>query len=1544
MRFRKNIFLLFILSAAGLVPGSALTQTQTITRSPTFVSVNQNMWGPNGSPFTLNKNISIFNFPFNATTPPVGAITNLAGYKFGGTLDGGIWGGFEMKFIMQGFTTGSLDVDYPVQVDITAPADSSFDKGENITLNTNYTVLGGANFNTVYPNAGELRLDLIWSLGMQVNLTICAFTCLNIPIIPYFNIAPQTLNIFKVDQTGAEILGPVYPFTNLLCTSGFPPCVPGKVILAASPAVIPDNDFGISGSLAIPSVSTTSSVMGNNCLKAYGQDPYANINLELFKLISNFVTEPITKTILGNLSGSFALPDPFGSVWGAELNYTIMSASFDVNNYNTQNFTFCPTINMTLGFSTKMDYTVTDPANGNSLVSSGSGTSVQFEVGHDLNLSYPCDYDFVEFTPIFEIENTVTNTTYDSLALDFLFSALEFSVDLPSITIIPEICFPEVCINIPYPCPTWSKPWKWCSKKVCTPAFCTPALVFPGFSWGFGPLLSLSQPIASINIPYYSNSWELGGFNIDTGSVFTLIPRKYFANMDSVDVACNGDQTGSATVNVTNGNPPFTFEWHTNAITTSGTQTSTLSNIGAGSAFAKVTDANGCQILASSYLNGPILALGFDNAFTTNVDCNTNSSGAIDIAVSGGTAPYSYAWSNAATTQDLNSIAAGQYDVIVTDANGCQVNDTFVVTEPSAVSASIVQTDVTCFGFTNGAADLSIAGGTAPYTVLWSTGSTLEDIGNLAAGPYNVTVTDLNNCVATASTTVIQPVAAVTTSSVVTDVTCFGFSDGIIDVTVAGGTPPYTFNWINNSYQVLTAVTEDISNQVAEIYTVFATDSKGCGDTLVSTISEPAALAVTNVKTHVNCFGQSTGAIDITVTGGNIPYSYSWSNGATTEDISAIPAGNYSVTVTDLKNCTITLNTQVDQPAAGLSSMITPVHVLCFGNATGEADLQVTGGTQPYSYSWSNSSVAPKITGLIAAQYVVTITDGKACLLNDTIDIIEPVAPLGIANIQNMVTCFGFGNGSIDLTTTGGTVPYTFQWSTSNSQILSAVSEDILNLGPEVYTVLVSDANACITSSSFTITEPPAINLSSSLTAVNCFAGTDGDIDLTVTGGTLNYTYLWSNSAATQDLASIPAGTYTVTITDGNNCTKTASYQVTQPDSALVAVTVEDAIGCSGAVTGGASVSASGGTFPYTYLWSNGATTPDIDSIPAGVYAVVVTDANNCIANSGTVVTEPGSPLILTTTVDSLSCFGIADGHIQVSIAGGTMPYKYQWADSSFLLNQTLDEISGIPAGTYTIFVTDRNECKESQTVQVMEPDEYSVSFTTDAASCFGGSDASINITVGGGTLPYSFIWSNGGNAEDLNNIAAGLYSVVITDANGCQFEQFIPVGQSSEILIESEIGEISCKDQADGFIRIIASGGTQPYTFIWSNGGSNDEINDLGEGTYTLVLIDDQSCQFTADYELTLPANECVNIPTSFTPNADGINDTWVLRNLDLYVNATVEIFNQWGTVVFDSQGQYQAWDGRYMGSELPASTYYYVIDLGNGDAPYSGAVTIVR
>jgi gliding motility-associated-like protein len=688
-------------------------------------------------------------------------------------------------------------------------------------------------------------------------------------------------------------------------------------------------------------------------------------------------------------------------------------------------------------------------------------------------------------------------------------------------------------------------------------------------------------------------------------------PNVLSGTMSKVDVLCHGNTTGIVEINPSGGVAPYTYAWQ-NSQNVLVANTSTLTNVKAETYQVTVTDANGCTFISSEVINQPSkLTLG---AAVTDVNCNGGSDGAIDLTVSGGIAPYTYVWTNSVpntvgVSQDISGIIAGTYSVVVTDNNGCIANTTETVTQPlSPILVNVEVTPVLCNGENTGAINLTVSGGTPSYTYSWASGQITEDINNILSGTYQYTVIDNNGCTSTGNVLVTQPSQPLSVTNIITDVNCFGEANGSIDLTVNGGTPGYTYEWTSSAFQ-LSNTNQDLINYIADDYRYKITDDNGCTIIDTLTITEPTLLNSTVVGTNILCKGETTGAIDLSVVGGVFPYTYAWNDGSIIEDLVNLPAGNFSVVVTDNNGCTTSNSIELTEPQDTLFYSFTVKDVTCNDGTDGEIVLSVEGGTNPYTYDWSTGDTSSTIQNLVAGVYGFLVTDNNGCTVTDTATIEQP-DPITLNEVITDVSCYGFKDGAIDVTPTGGTAPYDFTWFNTDFG-LSAQTEDLINFPAEVYQLEIVDTNGCMYEMFLEIEQPDSIIIEYTFSIVSCNDGSDASIDVEVTGGTPAYIYDWSNGATTQDLINIPAGVYNLNLEDQNGCKDSVKVEITQPEPIAMSFETTN-ITCKDQTDGTAYATAIGGNGGYTFYWDNGTIDAYTDNLPSDWHSVQVVDILGC--------------------------------------------------------------------------------------------------------------------------------------------------------------------------------------------------------------------------------------------------------------------------------------------------------------------------------------------
>ena len=923
-------------------------------------------------------------------------------------------------------------------------------------------------------------------------------------------------------------------------------------------------------------------------------------------------------------------------------------------------------------------------------------------------------------------------------------------------------------------------------------------------------------------------------------SVIITQPLLLTSAASGVAPVCFGASTGTGNITANGGTSPYSYNWG------GGITAQNPSTLSAGTYIVTVTDANGCTGQSSvSLVSPPAISV---TATGNNVACNGSNTGTIIINVSGGTSPYTYNWGGGITTQNRNNLATGSYTVTITDHAACTSTNTTIVGQSTNLAVSATATDATCFGSNNGAVTATASGGTTPYTYDWGGGITTSLRNNAAAGSYTVIVTDHLGCSVSASSVVGQP-GMLSISSTTSPATCFGGSGGAIHITAAGGTGAYTYNWGGG------IVTQNRNNLFAGNYTLTVTDNAGCNVSSLITVVQPAQVALASTQTNVSCNAGSDATIQLIAGGGTGAYTYNWGGGIVSANRTGLALGSYAATVTDANGCSATHVTIITQPAAlAISPAIT--HVACFGQTTGAIALTVSGGTGAYTYNWGGVATQNR-TGLSAGTYRVTVTDSNGCSLSASAVVTQSQQiTTSISSITN-ANCYGATNGGINIHINGGTPSFTYLWSNgSTSQSLSGVAAGTYHLS-------VSDAYGCTTSTSINITQPSRITYSSIVTNVLCGGDATGAIATIVNGGNGGFNYLWSNGATTGNITNLIAGSYTLSLTDVQNCSASFTTQVNQP-TPLVLASAQSNVSCGGGNTGSATIQAIGGTGASTYNWSNGQTTAQINQLNQGTYNVTVKDANACSVTSAINITQLNS-IIVGLTPANVVCAGQSNGSIQTNVSGGAGGYQYTWTNGA-----TTTNISGLSAGHYAVTITDANSCNTSASASISQPAAISITQQVTNAVCFGTATGSIQLTNSGGTGSYQYLWSNGATVQNIANLNAGNYSVTVKDANGCSVTGGRSVSQPMQLVVNLNANDVSCNGGSNASVNTTSTGGNGTYNYTWSNGATTANLISVQAGTYSITVKDVSNCSVTGSISVAQPAAIVVqSAPVNVSCNA---------------------------------------------------------------------------
>lgn len=860
----------------------------------------------------------------------------------------------------------------------------------------------------------------------------------------------------------------------------------------------------------------------------------------------------------------------------------------------------------------------------------------------------------------------------------------------------------------------------------------TPAYTY---SWSSGGTSAtetgLSYGIVSVTVT------DANGCSI-TGSIVVNEPQcsSFSTIATATDVSCFGGHDGTAAALSSGGTPPYNYSWNT----TPATSGSSISGLQAGAYTVTVSDAGSCVDVATVIVAEPSQ---LTNSMT-HID-NTVIGGTAGEATanpSGGTPSYIYSWSpGGATTQTITNLAAGTYYVDIRDANSCVISDSVNISEPPCnnFSIGVTTTNVSCYWGSNGEASLTIVHGTAPYTINWSDGQTGMTATGLVAGTYSVSVTDASNCTNFETFTITEP-SLLDIGLTATGASCYGYSDGTIDLSVTGGTFPYSFTWYKGGDIISSA--EDLINLPQGTYSVVVTDANGCSIEGSAGVTQPTQLNITSVKTNATCSGYSDGAIDITPTGGILPYTYSWSSGQNTQDISSLSFGLYTVTLTDANNCTLQSSSYIDEPDPVVIHTIT---ASCPnpGETTTIATVDsITGGDETsYNISFDNGTTYNGLGNYsvslpIGATYQVVAMDGNGCSTSSPFSF--SIDGEVLIDSVTFDPCFASGTTTIPVTVyPNGGAGGPFQVSTDNGVTFGTAGTTVFNLAVgTTYQIVVKDVNGC-RSVATTATIPNEITATPSInTQITCLGGNDGSIVLDVAGGVSPYTYAWTGpsgyTSTSKNINGLYEGTYDVTVTDANGCSGTGSItmttvtDVTPPTITCPSdiTTNNDAGNCGASVTYTAPIGTDECPLGTHTTLTAGLASGDFFNVGTTLVTYTVTDSvgNSASCSFNVTVNDVEAPTIacpadVSVNPDPNSC----------SATGVTLGSPVT-GDNCGVLSTSNDAPSSFPNGNTTVTwtVTDihgnTNTCTQTVTVTDAEPPTITcpapVSVTADPGLC----------------------------------------------------------------------------------------------------------------------------------------------------------------------------------------------------------------------------------
>lgn len=805
-----------------------------------------------------------------------------------------------------------------------------------------------------------------------------------------------------------------------------------------------------------------------------------------------------------------------------------------------------------------------------------------------------------------------------------------------------------------------------------------------------------------------------------------------------------GSNNGMAIASVTGGAPPYNFQWST------GSTSQVISNLASGQYTLTVTDANNCEVIRVIDVGGsspPQLS----TSSTPTSTCGSSDGFAI-VNVAGQNGPFTIQWSSGQSSSVASGLPKGWYIVDVTDTTGCMSTDSVFVDGPDRPEIVAMVINPSCHGSTDGSIDLSISGGVPAYSYSWGHGPTTQDVDSLSPGAYTVSITDSdfanNNCVTTDTFMVHNPLPlGVMVDSIRPSCTQ---SNGSITAFGQGGTPPYKYLWSTGD------TISTLFNITSGQYWVRVRDSRQCELFRVIDLEDNVTFTTSLTTFNSDSCSQNTGVASVTMIGGQFPFSVQWSNGGTGPFVNQLPAGPYSVTITDNSGCSDTLNFNIagyNKPFLSLSKSDAQT---CDGN-DGAAILQISGQAGPYGIMWSSGDTVQNVFNLSRGWYSVTVTDTNGCSATDSVEVSDPPRPR-FSLLKSDQSCFNVLDGSVDLNILSGTGPFSYRWSNGER------TPDIDDLAFGEYFVRVFDSaspsTGCYGYDSVVINRPPEILVNTSFTDANC-GSNNGSASITIGGGIPPYDHRWTNGDETLWADSLSAGIYVVEVEDATGCKVNRQVLISDVEAPSISAGSITPVSCFGGSNGALDIDVSGGTAPYSYWWTNGSSNQDISNLSVGPYEVLVVDGDSCISLATFNISQP-DPISLSSQTTNTNC-GSSTGSAHISASGGTGSYTYVWS------NGGSDSVeNNLAAGFYTVEVRDQNSCFDTIWIAISEDNGPNVVLDSIIQPTCINPAGSIYITVNGSGSPYTYNWSNGSQVEDLINVGAGTYNLTVANSQGC--------------------------------------------------------------------------------------------------------------------------------------------------------------------------------
>ena len=902
---------------------------------------------------------------------------------------------------------------------------------------------------------------------------------------------------------------------------------------------------------------------------------------------------------------------------------------------------------------------------------------------------------------------------------------------------------------------------------------------------------------------------------------------------------------------------------------------------------------------------------------------------------------------NVMTTYHIfSNVSVGTYIVTVTDPLGYSSSETIYVGQvnnPLSINSNVIS-NVNCFAGSDGIVTVTPSGGSLPYQyflngVSNNNASPLDSVfDNLNPGSYIISVVDNDNCLDIDTVYITQPNFPLQITATAKLMNCYGDLSGTATVTSIGGTPPYSYEWFDGSFNPI-GIGDSISGLAGGSYFVKVTDANGC-DTFstLQVLQQQTPLVGNNQIFGVACKGDSTGMIVSQAIGSQAPYRYYWfdSFGDTLYTVNTdqfkfgrdtlynLPTGTYDLHLYDAFGCTENYTITVGEPTDALSidSVVLSNMVTCYGESDGAAQTFVSGGMTNYYFMWDNGELNSNAVNLTSGYHVVTLTDDWGCVVKDSVYVPENPEIETTILIDNEVSCYGLSDGSISASSIGGVPNYSYFWSNGHTDIGTSTTNSGLVYGS--YYLTTQDIYGCEVFDSVLVSQPdPLFVEADEIDSISCYGYDDGLAYAYALGGTAPYTFYWDSLTGFvgDTNGALTPGIHTVYVVDSRGCQSSDTILTHEPP--IFEVEILDSLTvlayCIGVNSASLTSLANGGTPPYWYEWDDNPVTPQTNptasNLLAGVYTITVMDSRGCLVSdtrdidtiTGTMMSTIEDPISYNGGYH-VSCYGADDGMLYV-IGGGTDhgPLTYQWYGPNGF-SSTNDSIFDLQAGTYSVTVLDTNNCSVNNSFDITTPDDlqYTTTSVLREESCEGSCNGQLEINLVGGTSPYvgvSTEMSTGVQLTStmigdsiLSDMCSGTWSVVLTDANGCSSSLFLggvgiqTVGYNNQTISQidtSTVLNVLCYGTSTGSLSVLNPSTNPNFSYNWENVNSpgisvglGSTVNNLPAGIYVL------ESQYSDSLNFGLPYEGCTNRDT-----------IEIVENLEVVVNAlitNVDCFDQ--------------------------------------------------